>query len=432
MDRSIAWTRRLFDPIMCSFLLDLPNPSFQSAPNAKRESSWVLTIRKDSCYHTLHPDAPGFGRLMKRIKHSPSLFILILVCILSPGSLAGQEQEESPASSSSKNFTILPLVYYTPETRVAFGVGGVYTFRPGLSRKSTRPTSVWMFGVYTLNKQVRVMFKPEVYSLNNTYFFSATLMFEKFPQRFYGIGSETQKAAEEIYTPQTILFKIGLKRKVFGSLYGGVEYHLETTRMLSVEPAGALDEGNLIGSGGGRISGIGFNLSWDSRDNILFPRRGQFFQLSAHLYHEAFASRYNYTRFVVDLRNYFPLFDNHVLALQAYLGSSGGSPPFYKLSLLGGDWLMRGYYLGRYRDTGILALQAEYRLPLWKRIGIVGFAGLGDVFERIGEFRLDRLKYSIGGGIRFKLDAREGTNLRVDFAFGKKSFGVYFTAREAF
>ena len=93
---------------------------------------------------------------------------------------------------------------------------------------------------------------------------------------------------------------------------------------------------------------------------------------------------------------------------------------------------MRGYYLGRYRDIGILALQAEYRLPLWKRIGLVGFAGLGDVFERIGDFRLDRLKYSIGGGIRFKLDAREGTNLRVDFALGKKSFGVYFTAREAF
>ena len=33
------------------------------------------------------------------------------------------------------------------------------------------------------------------------------------------------------------------------------------------------------------------------------------------------------------------------------------------LSLMGGESLMRGYYLGRYRDKNLVAGQVEYILP---------------------------------------------------------------------
>jgi hypothetical protein len=63
---------------------------------------------------------------------------------------------------------------------------------------------------------------------------------------------------------------------------------------------------------------------------------------------------------------------------------------------------------------------------------VAGFAGVADVFPRLAEFRVDRLKYSVGTGLRYMVNKREGTNLRLDMAWGKESFGLYFTAQEAF
>ena len=56
---------------------------------------------------------------------------------------------------------------------------------------------------------------------------------------------------------------------------------------------------------------------------------------------------------------------------------------------MGGESLMRGYYLGRYRDRHLLATQIEYRiLPFTfsKRWGASVFLAMGQVFgENISE-----------------------------------------------
>jgi outer membrane translocation and assembly module TamA len=93
---------------------------------------------------------------------------------------------------------------------------------------------------------------------------------------------------------------------------------------------------------------------------------------------------------------------------------------------------MRGTYTGQFREKALLAFQAEYRIHVWRRIGAAAFAGLGDVAPSLQDIKLNRLKYSLGAGLRFKLDTREGTNLRLDFAWGKHSTGFYMTVQEAF
>jgi hypothetical protein len=82
----------------------------------------------------------------------------------------------------------------------------------------------------------------------------------------------------------------------------------------------------------------------------------------------------------LDLRHYFNLTLDHVIAVQAYLLSESGSPPFYDLGLLGGSKMMRGYITGRYRDRTYYTIQSEYRMPqlIW-RFGLIFFAGIGDV-----------------------------------------------------
>jgi len=103
------------------------------------------------------------------------------------------------------------------------------------------------------------------------------------------------------------------------------------------------------------------------------------------------------------------------------------------MGLLGGAEIMRGYYLGRYRDKNMLVLQAEYRwAPIFWRFGLAAFAALGDVAETLDRFNLGRFKTTYGLGLRFVIDPKQRLHLRLDFGFGKETSGVYFTAGEAF
>ena len=102
------------------------------------------------------------------------------------------------------------------------------------------------------------------------------------------------------------------------------------------------------------------------------------------------------------------------------------------LARLGSESILRGYYSARYRDTTLAAFQVEYRLPVWWRFGMVGFAGYGQVADSIGRLKIGEFKYSVGLGIRFRIDRKEGTNIRLDLGFGKGSSGNYLSGGEAF
>jgi len=347
-------------------------------------------------------------------------------------SRAAQTQEPGADKKFKPRVLLLPIIYYTPETRLALGVGGVLNYRFGRDKGNTRPSSLWLLMVYTMNNQVQLQLKPEVYLSKNSFILGATLRFERFPQRFYGIGNDVPLTAEEVYTPETLGLQLSVKRKVVGSIFGGIQYQLQKTLIQKVKPGGLLSQGDIPGSTGGVISGLGLSVNWDNRDNLFFPRRGSYLQFAADFFGAPIGSDYHYSTSKLDLRTYVPVLSTHVLAFQVYIRNMGGSPPFYQLSMLGGASVMRGNYGGQYRDKALLAFQAEYRLPVWKRFGAVGFAGLGDVGPTIRDIKLNRLKYSLGCGLRYKLDSREGTNLRLDFAWGKASTGFYMTVQEAF
>jgi len=81
----------------------------------------------------------------------------------------------------------------------------------------------------------------------------------------------------------------------------------------------------------------------------------------------------------------------------------------------------------------LIALQAEYRfVPVFWRLGLAVFAGLGDVAATPGRFDAGQFKYSYGLGLRFVIDPKQRINLRLDYGLGKETSGVYFTATEAF
>ena len=76
--------------------------------------------------------------------------------------------------------------------------------------------------------------------------------------------------------------------------------------------------------------------------------------------------------------------------------------------------------------------QGEYRVPLFWRIGAVAFGGIAAVANEFSEFRLESIKPSYGGGIRFALDEDDKINIRLDMGFGQNTNGFYLTIGEAF
>jgi outer membrane protein assembly factor BamA len=367
-------------------------------------------------------------------------YALVFVCVFAPGRTFAQDArpggaEKEPTSSKDAfkaHLIAIPFIYYSPETKLAFGGGGVLNFRAGRNKEQTRASTVWAFGTYTLAKQFQVVVKPEIYFERNRFFLSGNLRYERTPQKFFGVGNDMPSTAEESYTPRIMTVEVGVKKKFLGHLFAGVQYDFEQMTMESVEPDGLLSSGSITGSRGGLLSGFGVSLDWDTRDGVLYPRKGVFFQLTADTYGAMTGSDFAFTSFKLDCREYFLVAPDQVLALQAYFRSNSGEVPFHKLALLGGESLMRGYYTGRFRDRDILAIQAEYRVMVTKRIGVVGFAGLADVFPDFSEFNLKTIKYSVGTGVRYMVNKREGTTLRMDMAWGRVSFGLYFTAQEAF
>lgn len=368
------------------------------------------------------------------------LFALALVCSIVPGPVHAQDAGDAAAGNEAKTLKnvykprliAIPFIYYSPETKLAFGVGGVLNFRAGRRKDETRPSTVWAFGTYNRARQFQVVVKPEIYFERNSFFLSGNIRYERTPQNFFGIGNDMPPTAEESYTPRIVTIQLGLKKRFLGHFFAGVQFDFEQMTMEKVETGGILDSGSITGSRGGLLSGFGVSLDWDTRDGVLTPRKGVFFQLAADTYGAMTGSDFTFTSLKLDCRKYFLVASDQVLALQAYIRSTAGEVPFHQLAFLGGESLMRGYYKGRFRDRDILAVQAEYRVFVTKTISVAGCAGLADVFPAFAEFKLKTIKYAVGTGVRYMVNKHEGTNLRLDMAWGKASFGLYVTAQEAF
>ncbi len=327
-----------------------------------------------------------------------------------------------------------PYAYYTPETELAFGAGGIVTFYTSEER-ILRPSKSTVSAYYTTKKQYKFSLSPQLYFGENSLFISSDLNYGYYVDKFWGIGEDSPETGDEGYTSRAFAFNANVQVKppkhLFGNTRTGIVYDLQNRTIADKEQNPYLSD-SLAGSDGGVFSGLGFNLIWDSRDDIFWPTKGVFSQGKAVFYGPALGSDFDFGKVEVDIRTYRALGLDRVLALQIYMNTVDGSPPFYTYPALGGQRIMRGYYEGRYRDKKYIATQVEYRSHLWKRLGYVVFAGVGNVAARWADQQIGDLKASLGGGLRFRFSKTEKVNLRADIGFGRSTNGVYFGLEEAF
>jgi outer membrane protein assembly factor BamA len=344
---------------------------------------------------------------------------------------AAVEKADSTREDTS-GYLILPVLYYTPETELAAGISGMRYFRPEGATLEDRPSKIWATLIFTQRSQYIADLFNELYFDEEKHLFMAGINYQKFPDKFYGVGPDTPDSLEEDYTPKTLAVVASFQERIRSGLNAGIRYEYWDSRISDTEPGGILDAGVIPGSEGGIVSGVGVMVNWDTRDNVFCPTTGSFHIVSAKLCGSALGSDYDFGKYVVDIRKYVSLSSSAVLAVQGLLSASTGVVPFQYMGQLGGQNILRGYYQGRYRDRQMAVAQVELRTKLWWRVGAAFFAGAGNVAPRLNDFDRDYVRYAAGFGIRYLFDEGESLHIRLDFGFAEGSDGMYITAAEAF
>lgn len=366
-------------------------------------------------------------RLVKRDTFRVILSGLICSCLLliSHSSQAASEE----AGAKKGDLILLPFAYYTPETSTAIVLTGIYTRRP--DEQNAKPSSLMAFVTYTAENQRAISIIPELYTRSKLKI-TGRIGTMDFPDKFYGIGLEVTDDDEEDYVQVASNLSMAVQLEVFSGLLAGVKYDYEDLKVEDVESGGLLDTGSVTGSKGGDVSGLGFLLTYDSRDDLFFPSRGYYTEAAAMSYGEGIGSDFKYDTYILDCRQFISP-GSIIIGFQEYLHFSSGNPPFHRLAQLGGTDLMRGYFMGKFRDRNMAAAQVETRISLSQKFGLVLFGSAGSVASKPGDLGEGSLLTAFGTGLRYRVGKQEPINLRLDLALGEDGeSGIYFTVREAF
>ena len=335
------------------------------------------------------------------------------------------------ADKEEKNFVAFPLVFYSPDTNLAFGGSFVHFQKPFKNDSSLTNLN---FGIvyYTLNNQFNCVLSTKRFLANKNHKFDGELSFKKFPEDFYGIGPDTPESIKESYTPIEVEVKADVKKRIFRKLFAGVSYRFQYYDIEKKEKDGMLDSNRISGSDKAVLSGAGITLACDHSNDSFFPNRGFILEMYAHYFKSFLGSDYDFERITFDYRHFFPLFTKHVFCYQLILEDTFDDVPFRALPKLGGSMMLRGFAEGRYVDKKYAAFQTEFRFHVYKKLGMVLFQAIGAVSDEIETFQMKHLRNAQGIGLRYQIRNNEKLNMRADFAISEDGFKFYIGAQEVF
>jgi len=327
-------------------------------------------------------------------------------------------------TSKKSTFIVLPAISSAPETGLEVGGAGLYSFYSDSLVKGTRVSSIFGYATVTTKGQSRFSINNSYWSPGNNYHYTAGIAYYNFPVNFFGIGNNTRKADVDNIGQKRIKLTFGIEKKVTENLYAGFIAGANNYRFRGDDPKSIYyTDPRIENRGGGSNAYIGPSLIFDTRNNNTYTTKGMIISSWYEIIHGMFGTNdYRGGFFNIEYSQFFSLAKKWVLGIDIQEQSLTGSrSPFYLMPTLGNDEMMRGYYNGRYRDRNMIAGQGELRYRLSERIGLVGFIGTGEVFNK--SFSWQQLKPNIGGGLRYFFDIEKGLSIRFDYGFGQQNAG---------
>lgn len=162
-----------------------------------------------------------------------------------------------------------------------------------------------------------------------------------------------------------------------------------------------------------------FTVRTDTRDNIFDPSTGRFDTVSWEINGGIVGGNFDYQKFNIDARRYYPIRKKQVLCGRVMVGLGKDEIPRFDWYDLGGVNTLRGYDEYMFSGTKYLLINGEYRFNLSGNFSAVLFADVGNTWLDVSDMgvRPDDLYKSAGIGLRFKIPALGMGPLRLDYAW---------------
>lgn len=346
-------------------------------------------------------------------------FLLFLACVFT---------SLSQDSLKHKKVKVLPVpnLGYSPETSTYVGAVALFTLNL-YNDSTTRSSNAKIEFNYTFRKQVIAESEWNYFFKKESWFTQGTIHYSKYPDFYFGIGSSTKEVdlirfQSNRFKSEVYLLKNLGKKWFFG---GGFRY-INYSNISIQEGETVYPEIRSIAT-----SGVLTTVLNDTRNNLLTPTSGRYLKLyNSHNFSEKY-----YSQIALDLRKYNTIGNKkqHIFSNRFFSQHIIGAAPFYDLALIGGDKLVRGYFYGRFRDMQLTTFQSEYRFTVYKWFGLAAFGGVTAIYSDLNSFNGTNIKPNVGAGCRIRVDKKEKTNLRFDYAIGAGGqTGFYVSFGESF
>ncbi len=231
-------------------------------------------------------------------------------------------------------------------------------------------------------------------------------------------------------------------------------YRLEKSRTFDPGPDALFDIPLRIGS-------LTATLSRETRDEILDATRGAFQSHALQYSAAALGSELSFVKYFGQYFRYVPLqkprvelFTNKVerprlvyaggVRVGLAKGLGGQEVPLSERFFAGGATTLRGFeqntagpVAGRQPLGGeaMLVINNELRTPLFSIFDGVGFVDIGNVYSRLGDFRLNDIRKTAGAGLRVRTPwflVRVDYGVKLDRRPGETASRIFFSIGQAF
>ena len=350
-----------------------------------------------------------------------------------PTEVNSDPEEDAPRfkflSKKPKNLLLVPIPVSSPTFGTGLILGGAYFYPQTEDQKSAQPASYTGAAAgYTNNDSWFAGVLQQNYWKDDTWRFTGVAAYLDFSLNLVPAGDSDITEESVDWFVSGSLFQARVSRKLRKNWYLGVSArYLDITQAIGTELEDEDEDFNIES----QISalGVGIHLDFDSRDMPTNAFKGRYLELKAIGSYISESDAENYQSYHARFRSYHPLHDNLVLAWEVNGCSRSGQVPLWDTCRLG----LRGFPATDYLGMQSLYGQAELRWRIYKKWGMVGFAGAGRMNETLGRYGEDETIPSYGLGIRFMVMESQRINVRVDYARSDKGNEAwYLSVTEAF
>jgi len=327
---------------------------------------------------------------------------------------------------SERRFLAVPVPIVDPTIGNGGGVAGLLTLPGSETNRKVPRSTIGAFAGYTDTDSWMVGAGFKLYLAEDQYRTTLNAGYGSLNLKYYGFGSDSIFFQDPVdYNIKGPFADGSVQLQVVEGTYAGLKGRYLRPAVSVKSPIDALPDL----SDSFELAALGLTGTFDSRDNVWSPSSGNLATIDFLGYLSGFGFGDTFSKLDANFAKYWKLTDHLVLAGSFQTSYASDDTPFFMLPFVS----VRGIPGGQYLDSTVVQGQVELRWSVWRRFGVVGFAGGGVASDGIENLFDGSNAYGYGGGVRYQISEVDKLNIGIDLAKGSRdNLSIYFRIGEAF